>query len=192
MMRRTRRSLNRLLRGPWRARPEADLLREVPADVRQSLQRAHAQLDEGQAGQAAAILSMLAKRAEQTGDSRGGWMHLQAARAWKLAGEKASAEDHAREGLRLLGPWLRPQRHERLSRRIALELDLAALAPSAGSPEGAAGADLDIASSIGQLLPAKCPQCGATVRPDEAEPLSDGRAACAYCGSILSANPSHG
>jgi hypothetical protein len=177
--------MNRLLRNPWRARRRLDLHEAAPPEVRLALQQANALLEQGQPAAAASSLGDLAQRAEQAGEGRAGWLHLQAARAWNLAADRARSEQHATRGLSLLRPWLSPRRFARLSRRVSTELGLTiALEPMAESSDLQIGED-ELPTQVAKALPPKCPQCGATVRPDEAEPLGDGRAACAYCGSIL-------
>ena len=191
-MRRIRRNMNRLLRNPWRARRRLGLLGEAPPEVRQALQQANSLLEQGKPAAAGASLAGLAQRAEQSGDGRGGWLHLQAARAWNLAADRARSEEHARRGLMLLRPWLSPRRYARLTRRLASELNLEIPLEPGGESLDVPLVEDELPSHIAKSLPPKCPQCGATVRPDEAEPLGEGRAACAYCGSILIANSADG
>ena len=157
----------------------------APPEVRQALQQANALLEQGQPAAAASSLGDLAQRAEQAGEGRGGWLHLQAARAWNLAGDRARTEHHAAQGLLLLRPWLSPGRFARLSRRISPELGLAIALESVDESRDLQVGEDELPTHVSKALPPKCPQCGATVRPDEAEPLGDERAACVYCGSIL-------
>jgi hypothetical protein len=182
-------------RFPLRGRPPRPL---SPAARRaiESLQRAHALMDQGKPGEAAVIFEALADKAIARGVPRAPQLCLQAGRAWIEAGEVERGIQRLREGIQLFGSLGQLQRLPLIGQRILTELR------ARGLTEQAAALEADIQALLAEKgitmtaqtglaskprLPAKCSYCGGNVLPNEVEWIDERCAACDYCGSLLEA-----
>jgi len=166
--------------------------------VRRQLRRAHALMENGDHAQAAQIFSRLATEALDRGRLQvAPRLFLQAGHAYLLGGQLEAGVQHAQRGLELLaeaGRWAilhnagqraigilketgNPQQAEELEAWLKRTL------PEHFEP---GQADPSLRHARGKL-PAKCPYCGATLRPDEVTWLRPESAQCDYCGSIVTA-----
>jgi hypothetical protein len=160
------------------------------------LQRAHAEMESGQWAAAAADFALLAAQAEARRPVLAGQLWVECGRACLQNRQIAEAEAAIERGLSRLAETGRFIRLAKLGRRLVEELQ------AAGQPSAAASVQAKMDSwleghampamppspagpAMAGHLPAKCPPCGGTVMPGEIEALEDGRALCAYCGSIL-------
>jgi hypothetical protein len=160
------------------------------------LQRAHAEMQAGNWPAAAADFALLAAMAEPQRPVVASQLWIECGRACLHDNHITEAEAAFERGLSQLVKVNRFARLAALGRRAVAELQ------STGQPVAAAAIQAKLESWLegypvqappypgprppsGGCLPAKCPQCGGTVIPDEVEALEDGRAQCAYCGSIL-------
>mgnify|MGYP001765819220 CR=1 FL=1 len=187
-------------RGPLRR--AARLMRPRPMVVledrpRQLLRQANLHMERGEYHRAAEMFENLGRGAEARGMlQRAPHLYLQSSRAQLLAGQIAPAMDLLRHGLKLLadsGRW--PAVHQSASQAIA-ELQRLGYVEQASQIQAwldqtvkahpqAAAAPAQTASAPRPRLPAKCPFCGASVRPDEVEWLDENTAECPYCGSSV-------
>ena len=170
------------------------------ARPRQRLNRAHQMLAAGDWEGAASIFSELAELAESQGmPGRAAQLHLQAGRARLELGDGPTALHHARQGL---GLFLANENYRRAAQVLprifqafrargfsaeanSLEAEAKVRFDQAGQPfEPAASAPPSRRGS----LPARCPQCGGDLRPDEVEWLDEISAECEYCGSVVKAS----
>ncbi len=160
---------------------------------RQILRRAFRLMENGQHAEAAELFEQLARSALDLGmTERAPYLFLQAALARFLSDQPEMGMALAQEGLQILANAGRWEAVNRLGNRITDELERMGLPDQSikfstwlsGLTQGkhvAAGP-----SPAHRLrLPTVCPQCSATVRPDEVEWIDDRTAECAYCGSVL-------
>ncbi len=158
------------------------------------LRQAHARMAEGDYAQAATLFGELADSAAVHGLPRAPQLALQAGRAWLLAGDMQRSLPRLRQGLTLLVETGQPGRLPAAAGRVlgelrarghpaeaeSLEAELRALVP------GLALATMPAAPGpTRRRLPAKCPSCGGSVRPDAVQWLDDNTAECEYCGSTI-------
>ena len=176
---------------PWARSP-------MEAHARQDLQRANRLMEIGDFDNAAFLYEKLARKVHDIERPRqAAHLYVQAARARILAGQMQPGLELLEQGLSTFtqaGLW---EAFERVGSRTVDELrqldqpqaaqDLIKWLESMrqNRPESITPAELK--ESLHRDLPLKCPSCGATVRPDEVEWIDEDRAACDYCGSMLTA-----
>lgn len=133
----------------------------------------------------------------QTAAARGFQQHaplllLKAGRAKLHSGQLNAAMDLIFQGLQGFAAADQPFALERAGRRVVIELRQLGFEPAAveveqwlagQNPE--ASAPTSSATSTPQRLPTNCPQCGASLRPDEVEWFDDRSAECPYCASVV-------
>ncbi|MDH5506427.1 MAG: hypothetical protein OEZ02_04335 [Anaerolineae bacterium] len=171
----------------------------LPPRARHDLQRAHRLQENGDHKNAALIFSRLAEMAFNRSRLRQAPMlFLQAAQSFALEGQSEQAISHGRRGLELL---VETQRWVMLQQAGQRVIDtLAEIGQDQPAQELQDWLDNTLANlptvkpppttsrRATAKLPLKCPSCGATVRPDEANWYDRTRAECAYCGSTLEAS----
>ena len=176
--------------GPRRWRP-ARVAAAHP--VLQRLRRAHAMFDAGDYASAASEFRDLARRGEAAGVPRSTQVFMLAGRAYLFA-------DRPEEGIQDLS------RGVEAATRFGQLPRLAAAAPRIASEMRELGfgkeADVFVAALEAALkhllavpapakqtprLPPKCPYCGGTIHPGEAEWVDQRSIACDYCGSVVEA-----
>ena len=176
--------------GPRRLRPRwfrGGPIRPLAAPVIRRLRRAHGLVTQGAYSEGAAELELIAEEAAARGIPRGAVLMVEAGLAWILAGEVARGLPLAERGL----GWM--IEGEAGARLAMLRDRVAATLRQAGHPAEAERIEQTFASGGSALsappaqrdLPALCPQCGGTVRPDEVEWIDATSAVCDYCGSVL-------
>lgn len=180
---------------------------------RQVLARADRLFDQGKFSEAAPIFERLAKGAAQRRmPDRAGDLYLRSARCHLEMGNAALAVERGKRALRLFGRAGRVGKIERLLPKIVdalqekghedeaaalqqeVEARLAEAPPGRRpppfdklrTPPGARPAAARPMPRRGEL-PAKCPACGAPIKPDEVTWLDPDSAECPYCGSVLKA-----
>lgn len=187
-------------RGPLRR--AARMVRPRPLVVleerpRQMLRQANLHMERGEYQRAAEMFENLGRGAEARGMiQRAPHLYVQSARAHILAGQIAPGMELLRHGLKLLVNAgrldvahknaslaigeLQRLGHTEQANQVQTWIDQAVKA----HPEAVA-APAQAAPVQKPRLPAKCPFCGASVRPDEVEWLDDATAECPYCGSSV-------
>ena len=165
-------------------------------EARRALGRAERLLRQGRPAEAASIFDDLAREAEGRGMlDRAGDLYLRAARCYLALDDLDRADERATKAIRLFLRAGRPMKVRRLLPKVVgalerrgrhaeaeeLRKEVAALLgpPPVGRPFGPAIARGE--------LPAKCPHCGAPVKPDEVSWVGPRTAECPYCGSVLKA-----
>jgi len=162
----------------------------------QALRRAHRLLDQENYQDAAVIFETIAQGAQEEGFlGRAPFLYLQAARARLLAGHVDAGMVWLKQGFDLLADTRRFQALQRTGQRAVQELNRLGQTQQAQEAESwlvhlleatpAPWSGQSVEPKATPTLPAKCPQCGATVRPDEVEWIDKKTPGCAYCGSIL-------
>ena len=162
---------------------------------RQALRRAHQFKESGEYLAAAEIFERLAQGAQARGLlRRAPHLYLQAAHCHLLAGQTAAAQPLLWQGLRLLAQNDGAEAVQRTTGLVASQLD------DLGQPQIAAEVRGWLAQTLGETppstppaaaspahppLPAKCPFCGASLRPDQVDWLDESTAECPYCGSAV-------
>jgi hypothetical protein len=184
-----------MFRRRFRARRLRRALAPAGGAALARLRQANHLLAEGEPRAAAAIFAELADQATTLGLHRSPQLHLQAGRAWMLAGERALGLDRIVLGLRTMSETGQERRLPRVTRRVLDELRARGMESEANEiqarilamlPSGAPEAAEPAAPSRGRL-PGKCPHCGGTVAADSVEWIDAESALCDYCGSVLSA-----
>ncbi|MBN2547665.1 MAG: zinc ribbon domain-containing protein [Anaerolineales bacterium] len=196
-------------RGPFRPRriigprrPAAPLA-EV---VRQALQNANRMMEAGDYIPAAETFERLAEGAQARGMlQRAPQLYLQAGRARLLANQVQKGYDLVQKGLTLLARTERwGSLHRFGSAAVAQLSQLGQTEKAAQLQSWLDGALKDHPEAIQEAgftpsaagstqadqkprLPAKCPFCGANIRPNEVEWLDDQTSECPYCGSPIPA-----
>ena len=156
-------------------------------------------MENGEYESAAVIFERLANGAQQRGMvKRAPYLYLQAARAHLKADQENRAESLLYYGLDLLaenGQWNAMHRfgNEAVSeyRKLGSEKAVQKLEgwlheKLKDHPESESHA-FNTQKEVVPRLPAKCPSCGATIRPNEVEWLDQHTAKCLYCGSAVQA-----
>ena len=193
-------------RGPFR-RPR--MFRPRPLVVledrpRQLLREANALMEQGNYRRAAEIYENLGRGAQARGMiQRTPHLFLQAARAHLYSGQVQEGMELLRQGLTLLANeqrWQAVQRNASLAIAELQKLNHPQQASQVKDWLDSIGkehpeiepVDTEAAPTKGateenrpQRLPAKCPFCGASVRPDEVEWINEVTAECPYCGSSV-------
>jgi hypothetical protein len=182
---------------------------------RQILARANRLFDQGKFAEAAPIFDRLARGAADRGMlNRAGDLYVQSARCHLEMGKATVAVERGKHALRLFGraglfgkiERLMPRMVETLQEkgykaeaealRQEVEARLAEVPPERRQPLGARPAGWPPTSRPAlsavegppmtrRELPAKCPACGAPVKPDDVTWLDPQTAECPYCGSVL-------
>jgi hypothetical protein len=155
------------------------------------LQEANFAFDKGEYGRAAELFEKIAEGADARGGPRAPLFHLQAGRSRIFAGQTQLGVPSLQRGLELFAQRKQPQRLHNASQRVITELNERGLKKEASEIEAwlktvlpsSPFVDIQAAPPRKSTLPTHCPQCGATIRPDEVEWLDDVTAECAYCGS---------
>lgn len=166
------------------------LLGERP---KQLLREAHRMFSLERYPEAAQLFAQLADGAARLGmPVRAGHLALFATRAYLAAGDAPNALTRARQGLRLLldagrepqarqafTPIIAEMRaHDRHTEANALLSEFAELQSAH---------DEAVEATPRGRLPAKCPNCGGPLRPDEVDWVDETSAECAYCGGVVKA-----
>lgn len=158
----------------------------LPRPVIRRLRRAHIFLQAGQKAEAAEVFESVANEAADHGLPHAASLSVEAGAAWILAGTVERGLPLAERGL----DWLREGED---GTRLAILRDrVAAALRQTGHAAEANALEQKYAGSPGEPpapthtdLPATCPQCSGTVRPDEVEWIDPATAVCDYCGSVL-------
>ncbi len=183
----------RLLMRPVRGAPLAER-------ARRALMHGHQMMETGNYAEAAQVFEHLAKEAEARGmQQRAPQLYLRAARARLLNGQLEPSMQWLNKGLEMLAEaerWpavykagsmavdeLKRQGHSKEAEQVQAWLD----ETLKDHPEAKTVPVGPGAAGHRPKLPAKCPFCGGSVRPDEVEWLDNSTAECAYCGSIVTA-----
>ena len=174
------------MRRVFRRHIRKTLAQEVPP----VLQEANFAFDKGEYGRAGELFERIAETASARGGPRAPVFHLQAGRAHLLAGQTALGIPSLRRGLELLAQRGQFTRLHQAGLRVASVLKEQGLKNEASEIEAWLQNVLPSAPSFDSpikrpVLPARCPSCGAGVRPDEVEWLDEATAECAYCGSPI-------
>ena len=162
-------------------------------DVPPVLQEANFAFDKGEYGRAGELYEVIAQSADGRGGPRAPLFHLQAGRARLYAGQAKLGIPSLKRGLELLAQRGQTHKLTQAGARLLAELNehgwtdeanemeswIRKLSPSMPTAEGSP------APAPRPALPARCPACGAPVRPDEVEWLDEQSAECAYCGSPI-------
>ncbi|SRR5581483_11683785 len=167
------------------------LRRAFAPDVPPLLRRANEMFMAGDYAGAASAFEQLARAAEARGGPRAPFFHVQAGRAFVLAGQTVTGVDHLQRGLGLFAVRGQLGKVFNIGNRIVGELRqrnltkeadqiaaymktlLPAFDPATASPSPAKK----------PTLPTHCPSCGAPVRSDEVDWMDDATAECSFCGS---------
>ncbi len=165
---------------------------------RRALRRANRLMEIGDFINASTLYENLARAARDRTRPRFAAMYfLQAAQGRLLAGQADAGLALAQEGLGILaemGMWVRFRRHGRQAvagferqgqTKQAEQLSQWIEQRAGGHPEASSQEPAGTPGQPRPRLPLKCPFCGATVNPDEVEWVDEGRAECAYCGSVI-------
>lgn len=155
------------------------------------LQEANLAFDKGEYGRAAELFERIAEGADARGGPRAPLFHLQAGRARTLAGQTALGMPSLKRGLEILAQRRQFLRLQNAGLRVIAELNEHGLKSEAAEIKSWLESvilsmpivDMQEKPAKRPTLPTHCPQCGAAMRPDEAEWLDDLTAECAYCGS---------
>ncbi len=159
----------------------------------QAMSRANQMLANGQAVEAAEMLTDLAQRLEQGGfPRRAANMHALAARAWMEAKRDTEALAQARAALSQFLQLNMPRRAAAFYQNAIQQAQNRGMQKAADTLKQefeakikALGVTAGTAPASHGRLPAKCPECAAPVRSDEVEWIDNGTAECAYCGSVI-------
>ena len=183
--RRFGRPLRRMFR-PLRRRRSGPIARAALGRLRQ----AHSLREEGDYDGAARIFEELAEVARARSHPQAARLTLSAGRAWIAADETDRGMDLLKAGLALLAGQVAPDRLQHIYARVITELRAQGLAQEADTIDASmreSGFQLrpKAAGQLPGILPAKCPQCGGSVRSDEIEWIGVHQAICDYCGSTL-------
>ncbi len=173
-------------RGVFSFGRRGNLGRRVPPMLR----AAHEFMDSGRYAEAAAAFQQLARTAEDRFPERAPMLYLQAGRAAILDGQTQVGVAHLRRGLTLLASQGRFRRMQRLGRRAVDELNSRGLTHEADEISSLLQGNVPsqeeteaVTPSRKASLPTHCPSCGAALRPDEVEWITEDTAVCGYCGS---------
>jgi len=160
----------------------------------QKLHETQRLMAEGKFAEAAALFDELGQHVVQNGMVRPAiYLALQACRAYAQAGRGDEALARARRVLDLILNAGRPARATHAIPRMAADLrahgftaQAAALETEAAQRLAPLGLSLQALPNVGaRMLPATCPQCGGTLRSDEADWIDAVSAECPWCGSTV-------
>ncbi len=196
MMFRPRRPFRRLppLLRP-RRRPPGPLPRRRLSPVVAEVERL---MRSGRFDEAAERFLALAQEAEKRGRTGGaGELYLRAARCYLESGNEDQADDCAERSIHLLIKARRPRRVRQVLPKVLAALErrgrheeaerLRAEAEAAFGKQQRARVQTPTEQKEPPQLPARCPACGAPIRPDEVSWLGSTTAECPYCGSVIQA-----
>jgi len=165
--------------------------RLVKLDVPFELVRANQLMRKGNYRQAASEFQELAKTAETDLPQRAPFLYIEAGRAAILDGNVKNGIAHLRRGLTMFGSQHRFERMYRIGNRIIAELRERGLNQEAEQIQKLLQANqaedrgFEPVKVERPILPAHCPSCGGSVKPNEVEWLDEVTAECSYCGSPL-------
>jgi hypothetical protein len=150
-------------------------------------------MSEGSYKEAGRIFEELAAGAARRRIPRAPQIHLQAGNAFIKAGDHEHGIELLRRGLHLMERMGQHHRLASASKRILDGLETSGLTKEHDEMKkeieqmlSQRGLSLSaVAEQKKPKLPAKCPQCGGTVHPQEVEWIDETTASCDYCGSIL-------
>jgi len=159
----------------------------------QSIQRANQLIANGQASEAAQLLTRLLRESESRGRPRlTANLHAQAARAYAAAKDEQNALSHAQSALSQFIQLNMLPRVPKFYANITRELQVNGMNASADALQKEFGAKAKELESQGFAAPAqhgrlppKCPQCAAPVKSDEVDWIDRNSAECNYCGSVI-------
>ncbi len=159
----------------------------------QSIQRINQMIANGQAKEAAQMLTRLVQESENRGRPRlTANLHAQAARAYAVAKDEPNALSHARSALNQFVQLNMLPRVPQFYANITRDLRANGMSASADALQKEFGAKAKELESKGFAapaqrgrLPAKCPQCGAPAKSDEVDWIDRNSAECNYCGSVI-------
>lgn len=183
------RRMRRAILGPRRWRPAGAAA--APALLR--LRRAHAMFEAGEYASAAAEFRDLAERGEAAGLPRSTQVYVLAGRAYVYAGLPEQGMQDLRRGIDAAARFGQLPRLAGAASRIASEMRERGHAGEAdafvASLEAALQHPLAASAPAEQThrLPPKCPHCGGTIHPGEAEWVDERSITCNYCGSVVQA-----
>lgn len=166
---------------------------------RQLLREANLHMERGNYSRAAEMFENLGRGAEARAiHQRVPFLYLQAARAYLYAGQITLSIPLLRQALKLLADAHRWDAFNRNASLAIEELQHKGYIQQADQLQGwieqvkqnhPEAASRPVRITQGDTprphLPAKCPFCGASLRPDEVEWLDDTTAECPYCGSSV-------
>lgn len=175
------------MRRMFRRQIRKSLAQEIPP----ILQEANFAFDKGEYGRAAELFEQIAQAADARGGPRAPIFHLQAGRSRMLAGQSKLAMPSLQRGLELFAQRKQFQRLHNSGLRVIMELNERGLKTEASEIESwlktilpsMPTSQTPTSPAKRPVLPTHCPQCGASLRPDEIEWLDDITAECPYCGS---------
>jgi hypothetical protein len=152
-------------------------------------------MSEGNFKEAGALFEELALGAARRGIPRAPQLFLQAGHAFVKAEDSEHGIELLKRGLKSMGKMGQLRRLPAASQRVLSELQSLGLQEESTKLEEEInqllaqwGVSLAAPTHQSKLhLPAKCPQCGGTVHPQEVEWIDERSASCDYCGSILEA-----
>ena len=165
---------------------------------RQALVEANRLFAQGQYQEAAPIFERVAQGAERHGLlARVPNLYLQAARCRYLAGNPEVGRSHLKRALDQLAAdnlWIRLKKMGTSAvaelrqygfndDAAEIEIWLAKILPESSASRSTAPEFGPAFSQQAKRLPARCPSCGAGLRPDEIEWLDTYTVECPYCGS---------
>lgn len=193
-MRRPFRKFRYTRRPPWERpfKPRGPLLagRSLNPRIQRELRRANHLMGVGDHLNAAEMFRDIAVRAQDIGIVYPAPMlFMRAAHAYLLGESYGQSVEQARRGLEILADQERWQALKREGERYIAELEGAAQNEEAEKLRAWLGQALEgkevAKPESGNLLPEKCPYCGAAMSL-EAINAAGGRAAeCQYCGSVI-------
>ncbi|MEW5868292.1 MAG: hypothetical protein AB1894_03390 [Chloroflexota bacterium] len=166
--------------------------------ARRALMHGHHLMETGNYAEAAQVFERLASEAQARGMlPRAPQLYFQASRARMLAGQVPQALDLLYKGLQILADtqhWqhlykaglravegLKQQGHPKEAEQVQAWIDAAIK----DHPEAKQAALEAAAPARPRHIPAKCPFCGGSIRPNEVEWLDETTAECPYCGSSV-------
>lgn len=188
--------MRRLRRGLFGGRRARRILGPMLHPALQRLRLAHARREAGDDLSAAHEFHNLAERGEAEGIPRSVQMYVLAGQCFLLAGQRDRGLSDLRSSLEAAARFGQLPRLAASAPRIAAELRATGL-------DQEADAFLKMLESTGQKpqaaqpspplvpnltrLPPKCPSCGGTIHPGEAEWVDPQSIVCDYCGSVVQA-----
>jgi len=149
--------------------------------------------DAGEYASAAAEFRELAERGEAAGLPRSTQVFVLAGRAHLLAGRPEDGMQDLRQGIEAATRFGQLPRLARAAPRITSEMREHGFEKEAdafaASLEAALKHPLPAPAPTKQAvrLPPKCPYCGGTIHPGEAEWVDEQSIACDFCGSVVQA-----
>ena len=143
------------------------------------------------------MLAQLAQQLDNRGfPRRAANVHARAAHAWAQAKNETSAQGQDRLALTGFLQLSMPRRAATFYQNVIRNLLDNGMKAAADTLEQefedkvkALGVQTRPVQRGRRRLPPKCPQCGAPVRSDEVDWIDDASAGCAYCGSVVQAEP---